>query len=414
MSCTIALQVRLHGEPVMAVGAAARLEAPRRSVAEPSGGFPDNRPAVIPLGTLAALFTRLGATAFGGPAAHIALLHYEVVQRRRWLREAEFADYLAITNLIPGPNSTEMAIHVGRRMAGWGGFAVAGVCFILPAALIVGVLAAAYVRYGALPEARAILDGITPVVVAIIAHAALAIGRSALRTPARLLIAAAAAALMLWGANELLILVLAGATSALAGRATLRSVFLVPAAAVLAQPPVAQAAAVSLPSLFLYFLKIGSVLFGSGYVLVAFLRADLVHTLSWLTDQQLLDAIAIGQATPGPLFTTATFIGFVLRGVPGAVVATAGIFLPAFLFVALTGPIVRRMRGSARAGAFLDGVVAASIGLIAAVGVQLALTLAGRPLALALCAASLAVLWWRQPNATWLIAAGGAVGWLAF
>lgn len=368
---------------------------------------------MIPLRTIAALFLRLGATSFGGPAAHIALLHYEVVRRRRWMSDAEFADLIAVTNLIPGPNSTEMAIHIGRRMSGWGGLLLAGACFILPAALIVGALAAVYVRVGTLPEARAILNGITPIVVAIIAHATLAIGRSVLVSPARLAIASGGAALMLAGVNELAVLALAGAVSVVVARTTIG------AAAVLPLLPIqvagaSAAGAVTLTSLFLFFLKVGSVLFGSGYVLVAFLRADLVERWGWLTDQQLLDAIAIGQVTPGPLFTTATFIGYVLAGLPGALVATAGIFAPAFLFVALTGPLVRSVRGSAAAGEALDGVVAASIGLIAAVGIQLGFTTVTEPVAIVLAVGAFVALWRLQPNATWLILAGALVGLLAY
>jgi chromate transporter len=367
---------------------------------------------VTGLAELALLFLKLGTTAFGGPAAHIALMEDEVVRRRGWLSHQEFLDLLGATNLIPGPNSTEMAIHIGHRRAGWPGLLVAGACFILPATAIVWVLAWAYVRYGALPQAAGLLYGVKPVIISVVLQALWGLGRSVIRT--RVLAAAVliAAALSAAGVNELVILLGAGAALAL-GRAMDRQ----RAGAAIALPqwlPVGLAATgatlpVPLTTLFLVFLKIGAVLFGSGYVLLAFLRAELVVRLGWLREAQLLDAVAVGQVTPGPLSTTATFIGYVLAGHRGAVVATAGIFLPAFFFVAISGPLVPRLRRSAVAGAFLDGVNAASLALMAVVTWQLGRA-AVRDWPTALLTASAVLLLRYRVNSTWLIAGGALAG----
>jgi chromate transporter len=358
-----------------------------------------------PLREIASLFLRLGATAFGGPAVHIAMLEDEVVRRRGWLTREEFLDLLAATNLIPGPNSTEMAIHLGYRRAGWPGFLVAGACFILPAALVVCGLASAYVRYGQLPAAEGLLYGVRPVIVVIIAQALWALGRTAIRNRALAFLAGIAVALAAAGVHELMLLLGAGLGALLlAGRIRPRS------AAVLVPLPLLAPSAVTLPGLFVIFLKIGSVLFGSGYVLLAFLRAELVVRLGWLTEAQLLDAVAAGQITPGPLSSTATFIGFVLRGLPGALVATLGIFLPAFVFVALSGPLVPRLRRSAAAGAFLDGVQVASLALMAVVTWQLAIhAVRDAPGALIGVAAAVLLLHYRV-NASWLVLGGAALG----
>jgi chromate transporter len=358
------------------------------------------------LGAIARLFLRLGATAFGGPAVHIAMLEDEVVRRRSWLSREEFLDLLAATNLIPGPNSTEMAIHVGYRRAGWRGFLVAGTCFILPAALIVCVLAAAYVRFGRLPAAEGLLWGVRPVIVVVVAQALWLLGRSAVRNRPLAVLAGAALALAVAGVHELMLLLGAGVAAALlAGAIRPRS-----AAAVLLPLPLLASPAATLPGLFLIFLKIGSVLFGSGYVLLAFLRAELVVRLGWLSEAQLLDAVAAGQITPGPLSTTATFIGFLLRGLPGAAVSTAGIFLPAFVFVALSGPLVPRLRRSAAAGAFLDGVQVASLALMAVVTWQLALHGVRDPLAALVAVAAAVLLLHHRVNASWLVLGGAALG----
>ena len=372
------------------------------------------------LSELAALFLRLGTTAFGGPAAHIAMMRDEVVLRRQWMSDAEFLDLLGATNLIPGPNSTEMAIHVGHRRAGWPGLVVAGACFILPAAAITLVLAWAYVRFGSRPDAAWLLYGVKPVVIAIVAQAVLGLAPVAARTrPLQALGVVLALAAML-GMDEFLLLLLGGAAAvALAGSRRGASV-----AAGLALPVGSQAlaiATVAIPAsgtattgaLFWTFAKIGSVLFGSGYVLLAFLRAELVERLGWLDAGQLVDAIAIGQLTPGPVFTTATFVGYLLAGNAGALAATCGIFLPAFVFVAASAPLVPRLRRSWIAAAALDGVNVASLALMAVVTLQLVrAAVIDVPSAL-LAVASLVLLVRWKLNTTWLSLGGALAGWTA-
>lgn len=304
---------------------------------------------------VAGYFLRLGLTAFGGPAAHIALMEEECVRRRAWISRQRFLDVLGVANLIPGPTSTELAMHIGFARAGWPGFILAGVCFIAPAAVLVGLIAAAYVHAGSLPAVEGILRAIKPVVVVVVLVALVSLGRTALRSIPIALLAVAAAIVALAGVPEVRVLLLAGLVHALVGR----------------RPP-ATALAVVLPELFAYFVKAGSVIFGSGYVLFAILRGDLVERGMWLTEAQLLDAIAVGQVTPGPLFTTATFIGYVLAGPAGAIVATAGIFLPAFVFSALSVKLLHWLRESRVARAFLDGVNAAAVALIAVVTALLA------------------------------------------
>ena len=383
-----------------------------------------------PLAELAALFLRLGVTAFGGPAAHIAMMRDEVVDRRKWLTDAEFLDLLAATNLIPGPNSTEMAIHLGYRRAGLAGLALAGVCFILPAALIVLPIAWAYARYGETPQAAWLAYGIAPVIIAIVAQAVIKLGRAAVTGVAPALLGAAAAALSIAEVNELLLLgggAAAGVAVALArtlGRggptagaaAAAWAVAIAAGGACLHAASAASAAAATVPvtlvRLALFFLKVGSILFGSGYVLLAFLRADLTERWGWLTDQQLIDAVTVGQVTPGPVFTTATFIGYLLGGVPGAVLATVAIFLPGFVFVAITQPIIPRLRASTLMGGALDGVVAASLGLMLAVTWQLAGAAITDAATAGLAAAAGVILVVWKPNSTWLILAGAMAGWL--
>ncbi|MGZ8599118.1 MAG: chromate efflux transporter [Actinomycetota bacterium] len=365
---------------------------------------------------LALLFTRLGFTAFGGPAAHIALMQDEVVARRRWVSEQEFLDLIGAANVIPGPTSTELAIHLGRTRAGWRGLLVAGACFIVPAMLIVLALAWAYVEYGATPEGEALLYGVAPVVIAIVANALWRLGRTAVKDAALALVGIAVVALYLADVNELLLLFGAGLVVMLARNARPAGGWRAGAVAPWLAPTMLAAAATSVDAsyarLFATFAKIGAVLFGSGYVLYAFLRADVVERLGWLTQQQLLDAVAIGQLTPGPLFTTATFVGYVVLGVPGALVATAGIFLPSFVFVALTAPVLPRIRASRWLGAALDGVNVAAVGLMAGVTWQLAVdAIVDVPAAVLTVVAGAVLLRWR-PNAAWLVL-GGAVAGLA-
>jgi chromate transporter len=362
------------------------------------------------LGNVARVFLKLGTTAFGGPAAHIAMMEDEIVGRRGWLTREEFLDYLGATNLMPGPNSTELAIHVGHSQAGWLGLIVAGACFILPAALIVTAIAAAYVRYDNVPAVASVLYGIKPVVIAVVFQALLRLGHTALKSRWLYLLTAVATLASFAGINELWILF----GSAVAGAASIRSEFVQRRAIAIVPFGVGVGAASGVAGfglwpLFAVFLKIGSVLFGSGYVLLAFLRTDLVERLHWLTEQQLLDAVAVGQVTPGPVFTTATFIGYVLGGSLGAVVATLGIFLPAFAFVALSGLVLPRIRHSPIARAVLDGVNVASLALMAVVSVQLARAAVVdiATLVIAIVSAVLLLKW--RVNSAWLVVGGAMI-----
>ena len=358
---------------------------------------------------LLAVFGTLGIIGFGGPAAHIGLMRREVVERRGWLTDQQMVDLVGITNLIPGPNSTEMAMHVGRLRAGGRGLVVAGMSFILPAATIVLVLAWAYVEYGATPTGEALLYGVKPVIIAIVLAALVAFARTALAGPLRAVVAVGVGLLWIAGVNELVLLA-GGAIAVAAVRLGTRQPWAAAGLVIPVAAATASAASVSLLTLGAVFLKAGALLYGSGYVLLAFLRGDLVAGLGWLTDAQLLDAVAIGQVTPGPLFTTATFIGYVLAGVPGAVVATIAIFLPAFVFVALIGPIADRVRDRPLTAALLDGVNAAALGLMAAVTVQLGREAVVDPLTIGLLGLSGAALWWGRVPSALLVAAGAGIG----
>ena len=365
---------------------------------------------------LGLLFLRLGTTAFGGPAAHIAMMEDEVVRRRRWMTHQEFLDLLGATNLIPGPNSTEMAIHIGHRRGGWTGLLVAGVSFIVPAVLIVTALAWAYVRYGSLPRVTGILYGIKPVIIAVVIQALWSLGKTSLKTKFLAVVGVAAVILTFLGTHELLILLGAGAIVV-----TWRSVrhgrgptSLLSASPLITLLSVGASTTFSLWWLFLFFLKVGSVLYGSGYVLLAFIRADLVERWHWLTESQLLDAIVVGQVTPGPVFTTATFVGYVLAGPKGAVVATVGIFLPAFFFVAVSGPLVPRIRRSPTAGAFLDGVNAGALALMVVVTFQLGRAALVDFPTIALALLSAVVLFRFRVNSVWLIIGGAVAGWILY
>jgi chromate transporter len=376
------------------------------------------------LSELARLFLRLGATSFGGPVAHIAMMEEEVVERRRWMSAAHFLDLVSATNLIPGPNSTELAIHIGWERRRWAGLFVAGGAFIAPAVAITLLAAWVYVHFGALPMATGLLRGVKPVVLAIVVQAIVGLAPKA--APSRRLQALGVAGLVAVaaGVDELVVLGGAGLTAlatatrpppADADRGTTSTPQKPPHALLPALGGSAALAAGSAtaPAIFLVFLKIGSVLFGSGYVLVAFLRADLVTRLGWLTEAQLLDAVAVGQVTPGPVFTTATFIGYLLGGPAGALAATAGIFAPAFAFVAASAALLPRLRQSPRARAFLDGLNVASLALMVFVAATLArTTLVDLPTAALALASSGLLLRWR-PNPTWLIVGGGALGLLA-
>ena len=374
------------------------------------------------LAELARLFLKLGTIGFGGPAAHIAMMDDEVVRKRGWLTREQFLDLLGATNLIPGPNSTEMAIHIGLTRAGWRGLVVAGTCFILPAVVIVLSLAWAYVRYGSLPEAIWLLYGVKPVIIAIVIQALWGFTTKAVEGPLAGAVGVAVVGLSFLGVNEVLLLFASGIV--VMALANLRGPWARPTGAVALAGPVMLAtspgaaamastvagAPVSLLGLTAFFLKVGSILFGSGYVLLAFLRADLVQRWGWLTDQQLMDAIAVGQFTPGPVFTTATFIGYVVAGVPGALLATWGIFFPSFVFVAASNPLIPRLRRSSWAAGFLDGVNVASLGLMATVTWQLgrAALVDGVTVGLGLVAAVL--VFWLRLNSAWLVLGGAFAG----
>ncbi|WP_418058501.1 chromate efflux transporter [Pimelobacter simplex] len=359
---------------------------------------------------VAGVFLRLGLIAFGGPAAHIALMREELVRRRGWVTDQRFADLMGATNLIPGPNSTELAIHLGHDRARWRGLVAAGVCFILPAALLVTGLAWAYVEYGHTPAVGALLYGVVPVVVAIVAWALVGLGRTVLASPWRVLLAAAALTAYLLGAPELAVLFAGAALAALARG--VRTLARRGDHALVALPLLVAAGPVDgrLVELFWTMLKIGSVLYGSGYVLIAFLEGDFVDRLGWVSHQQLLDAVSIGQVTPGPVFTTATFLGYLVAGLPGAFVATVAIFLPSFVFVGLLTRLTDWLRSRAWTSALLDGLNATALALMAGVALQLGRTGLVDVLTVALALGTLLLLWRTRLNSAWFIGAGALVG----
>ena len=341
------------------------------------------------------LFLRLGTLAFGGPAAHIALMQREAVIKRRWLTREEFLDLLGAVNLMPGPSSSQMAIFLGFRRAGWLGLLLAVLCFVIPAASITLVLAVLYQKYGALPRAQGLLAGMRPVIVIIILDALLKLGRTAFRSWWLAALGAIAFGALFVHVNPLVVMLATGVIAMLARyvkRATLG------------------VAPVALWPLFLVFLKLGAIVFGSGYVLLAFLRADLVDNLHWLSERQLLDAVAAGQITPGPVFTTATFIGYLLAGVPGSVVATVAVFLPSFVLVAASGPLLRKLRESATMGAFMDGVNVAAIALMVEVCLQLGTSAMTDWFGYGLAAVAAALVLWRGVNPLWPMLIGALAG----
>lgn len=377
---------------------------------------------------LAKVFGKLGVIGFGGPAAHIAMMEDEIVTRRQWMTHEHFLDLVGATNLIPGPNSTEMTMHVGYHRAGIPGLIVAGSCFIGPAVLLTGFLAWFYVAFGHLPAVEPFLYGIKPAVLAIILGAVLKLGKKAMKTHLLLAIGIVAGLLVLFGLNEVFIILGLGIAGALvlpkpprppptddqpAATTTSPGLLLLAATGT-----TAAAANATIWQLGWVFLKVGMVLFGSGYVLVAFLEGDLVQRYGWLTSQQLLDAIAIGQFTPGPVLSTSTFIGYQIKGVAGAIVATVGIFLPSFVYVALLNPHIPKLRRSRWTAAFLDAVNASAVGLMAGVLLELcraALFTGGtlgqpEPVAWIIAVAAIVLVTWKKISSVWLVVGGAAVG----
>lgn len=370
---------------------------------------------------VAFLFLKLGTVAFGGPAAHIAMMENEVVKKKKWLTREDFLDLLGATNLIPGPNSTELAIHIGYRQGGWQGLLIAGICFILPAYFIVSVIAKFYVTYGRLPAVLGILYGIKPVIIAIIIKALLNLAKSALKNKTLICLTVFTIILNLFGLNELIVLfgggifmVLKQLLSKNTIKNNLKIFYYLPFTTAFSSTLINtdKVSSFGLYPLFLVFLKVGAVLFGSGYVLLAFLQADLVEHFGWLSQQQLLDAITVGQFTPGPVFTTATFIGYVLAGWQGASLATIGIFLPSFLFVAVTAPFIPKLRKSAVLSAFLDGVNAAAVSLMVVVTLKLISGAFVDYITIILGIISIYLLFFTKINSIWLILSGGIVGYL--
>jgi chromate transporter len=375
---------------------------------EPTNATPPEQRGT--LAEVAKQFLRLGFIAYGGPAAHVAMMEQEFVHRRRWLTRERFLDLVGAVSLLPGPSSTELAIYLGEIRAGRAGLIVAGACFILPAAFLVTALAWAYLKFGTLPQVAGLLFGIKPVVVALIAQAVWNLGKTALRNTLLAALAIVVVVLAIVGVHAVLLLIGAGVFwmvlcegRRLAGdRAALGAWIGIGSGG-------ATGALGTLP-IFFYFLKIGAVLVGSGYVLLPVLRSDLVLRLHWLTESQLLDAVAVSQATPGPFFTVATFIGFLLASWKGATLATLGMFLPAFVYVGITSGFLPKLRKSPLAGGFLDGVNSAAVALMAFVGWQF-----GRAALVSVPAIVLAVLgavfvFRCKINSTWVVLGGAASG----
>lgn len=375
----------------------------------------DTGPQTVSWREITAQFLRIGLTAFGGPAAHVAIMRHELVERRKWMSEAHFLDLLGATNLIPGPNSSEMAMHIGFVRAGWAGLLGGGVGFLLPSMLIVLALAWGYVEFGTTPAAEWLLYGIKPVIIPLIALALWNLGRAAVRGPATIAVGIGALVASLLGVNFVAVLLGSGVVMMLvrnASHARKGSAALLPLP-LLSGGLAASASSFSVWGMALTFLKIGALLYGSGYVLFAYLQADLVEANGWLTDQQLLDAIAVGQLTPGPLSTSATFIGYLLAGMPGAIVATVAIYLPAFVVVALSNPLIPRLRRSRWAGHFLDGVNVAAVALMLEVLLELgqAALVDLYTVVIAGVAAALLLRW--RVNSAWLVLFGAVMGLLS-
>ncbi len=374
--------------------------------------------------SIASVFLKLGVIGFGGPAAHLAMMEAEVVRDRQWLKRSQFLDLLGATNLIPGPNSTEMAIHIGYLYGGVWGLIVAGVCFLFPAITITAILAIIYTQFGSLPQIALLLLGIKPAVIVVIFGALYRLGKKAIKQRKFWLIVLLVVVLRLSGLNEVVSLLLGGLFGMVGLVLTENPTNILPLLMFLVSNNIDQATkdnqlTPSLWHLGLFFLKVGSILFGSGYVLIAFLEGELVNEYSWLSQQQLLDAIAIGQFTPGPLLSTATFIGYIILGIPGAIVATLGMVLPSFFFVLAVNPIIPKLRRSKWTGAFLDAVNVSAVAIMAVVTLNLLYQIVWVPTdglpfnwnaILILIVAGIAIFKY-QLNAAWVVLGSSLLGW---
>ncbi|WP_190810624.1 chromate efflux transporter [Flagellimonas sp. S3867] len=360
---------------------------------------------------IAKLFFKLGSIAFGGPAAHIAMMEDEVVNKRKWMTQEHFLDLVGATNLIPGPNSTEMTMHCGHERAGWKGLFVAGICFIFPAVVITAVFAWLYTEYGQLPKVEPFIYGIKPAVIAIILMAAFRLGKKAIKTTELAILGIIALATCLLGVNEIAVLFGTGLLGfglyfAKKNMGNLKS--LLPFLLFQGSDPMK----IGSFKILLTFLKVGAILYGSGYVLFAFLDAELVAN-GWLTRQALIDAVAIGQITPGPVLSTATFIGWQINGISGALMATLGIFLPSFLFVLILNPLIPKMRKSKIIGSILDAVNVAAVALIVAVCVEMGKDTLTDWRTIVIAVVSLLVVFvFKKVNSAFIVLGGAVLGYL--
>lgn len=366
---------------------------------------------------IAFVFLKLGITAFGGPAAHVAMMDEEIVKKRKWIDRDKFLDFYGATNLLPGPNSTELAIHLGFERGGVLGLIIAGLCFILPAMIIVTALAAIYNLYGTMPQIEGIMYGIKPVIIAVILQALLRLGKTALKNKSSVILAIVVIVLAYFGIHEIALLFISGLIMMLiVNRDKLRGKnyslsFFLPTIPLSVDTVNEQLANnITTNTLFLTFLKIGSVLYGSGYVLLAFLETYFVERFGVITTQQLLDAVSIGQFTPGPVFTTATFIGYIVNGIPGAIVSTIGIFLPAFLMVGLLNNVIPKLRSSQWVSGILDGVNVGSLALMAVVSLKLGVSAIHDFPTMILAALSIFLVFKYNVNSAWLVLSGGFIG----
>jgi chromate transporter len=360
------------------------------------------------------VFLKISFTAFGGHAAHLAMMEEEVVRKRKWISHEEFLDIISAANLIPGPNSTETALHIGYSLANWRGFFAAGLSFITPTIIIVTGVAMAYVKYGMLPATENILFWIKPVIMAVISLAIYRFSKTAVKNKLLLFMLLLACLASVFKITEIAVILTVGILVMFINISRAKFNSFAPSSFLL--DPIIQASSCTvscdLPAIFLFFFKISAIIFGSGYVLYAFLYNDLVVNYQWISQAQLIDAIAIGQFTPGPVFTAATFIGYLLAGVPGALIASVGVFLPAFIYVAITSPFLSQMRQSKSLSFFLDGVNVASLALMIVVCFNLASAMLTNSLAISIFAVSLGILWRFKVNSAWLILVAAVLGFI--